>query len=210
MNQMGILQFDERETTVEVNDRMAYLPCPMSAFKVFYEGCEVFPLKEAKSCCSSKSSAGSTEYFKQDYERDISKRSKRVVEIDPDTPTDRNYVYLRDSNSINLNFNADEVTVVYATIRMEYSELLHCNVPVIPYDGKLIEALEWYCLWKMLCRGYTHQVFSLQGNAAVNPYLLWKDARDKARASVINSQQGDGVYKGWASMFYNSTFRPRD
>ena len=208
---MGVLQFDERETTIEVNDRMAYLPCPMSAFRVYYEGCEVFPLKRCKSCCSSNSSAGDTEYFTQNREHDASTRSKRTVEINPETSADGyNYVYLKDSNSLHLNFDATEITVVYATVKTEYSELLHCNVPVIPYDGKLIEALEWYCLWKMLCRGYKHQVFSLQGNASVNPFLLWKDARDKARASVIANKQGDGIYKGWSSMFYNSTFRPRD
>ena len=44
----------------------------------------------------------------------------------------------------------------------------------------------------------------------VNPYLLWRDSRDRARASVINENQNANAYKGWASFFYNSTFRPRD
>ena len=119
-------------------------------------------------------------------------------------------VYLRDANAIQLNFDTDVVKVSYLTVKTVYSDTFHCNIPVIPNNGKLIEALEWFCMWKLLSRGLKHQVYSLQGAMPVNPYLLWRDSRDRARASVINENQDANSHKGWASFFYNATFRPRD
>lgn len=206
MNEMGILQYEEKETTVDVVDRVAYFPCCMNAFKVYVDGCEISPVKKRKCSCSS----GTTEYFTQDRERDRDRQSKRTVEIDPEDYKGKNYVYLRNANAIQLNFDADIVTVSYLTVKTVYSDTFHCNIPVIPNNGKLIEALEWFCMWKLLSRGLKHQVYSLQGAMPVNPYLLWRDSRDRARASVINENQDANAYKGWASFFYNSTFRPRD
>lgn len=206
MNEMGILQYEEKETTINVVDRVAYFPCCMNAFKVYVEGCEISPLKKCKCSYSS----GTTEHFVQDRERARERESKRIVEIDPEGYEGKNYVYLRDANAIQLNFDADIVTVSYLTVKTVYSDTFHCNIPVIPNNGKLIEALEWFCMWKLLSRGIKHQVYSLQGAMPVNPYLLWRDSRDRARASVINENQDANAYKGWASFFYNSTFRPRD
>ena len=178
----------------------------MNAFKVYADGCEVSPIKKGNCGCSS----GTTEYFTQDREKSRERESKRTVEVDPESYEGRNYVYLRDANAIQLNFDTDVVKVSYLTVKTVYSDTFHCNIPVIPNNGKLIEALEWFCMWKLLSRGLKHQVYSLQGAMPVNPYLLWRDSRDRARASVINENQDSNAYKGWSSFFYNSTFRPRD
>lgn len=204
MNEMGILQYEEKETTVDVVDRVAYFPCCMNAFKVYVDGCEISPVKKRKCSCSS----GTTEYFTQDRERDRDRQSKRTVEVDPEGYEGKNFVYLRDANAIQLNFDADIVTVSYLTVKTVYSDTFHCDIPVIPNNGKLITALEWYCMWKILSRGTKHPVYSLQGDQLVNPYYLWREARNAAKASVIIDSQGD-IYSGWSSMFFNATFRPR-
>lgn len=204
MNEMKVLQYEKKEATLEVKDKLAYFPCCMNAFSVYVDGCEIPNAKDTRSCCNKN-----TVYeFAQDKERDYDKRSRRVVEPYPENSSDRNYVYLRDSNSIELNFDTDEVTVKYLSIKSVYSDTYHCNIPVIPNNGRLIAALEWYCMWKLLSRGHKHPVYSLQGQLPVNPYLLWRENRDAAKASVIIDSQGD-IYKGWSSMFFNSTFRPR-
>lgn len=202
MNDMGVLQYEKKETTVEVHDRIAEFPCCMNAFSVFVDGCEIPNSKDAKSCCKSG------KVYEYTLDKDKVKRSRRVVEPYPEHDSNRNYVYLKNSNSIELNFDTDSVTVKYLSVKSVYSDTYHCDIPVIPDNGRLITALEWFCMWKILSRGTKHPVYSLQGNAAVNPYLLWKDSRDAAKASVIIENQGD-IYSGWSSMFFNSTFRPR-
>ena len=205
MNEMGILQYDTKSRNLQVSDKIAYFPCCVKAFNVYYDGCEIPNAKEARSCCQK----GEVYQFEQDREKDSKYRSRRTVELSTNAPTDRNYVYLADSNAIELNFEADTIRVTYLSVKTVYDNNFHCDVPVIPYDGKLITALEWYCMWKILSRGTKHPVYSLQGQLSVNPYLLWKDSRDKARTSVIVKNQGDISSSGWSSFFYNATFRPR-
>lgn len=204
MNEMKVLQYETKETTVKVYNRIAEFPCCMNAFSIYADGCEIQNAKNSNSCCSRSK----TYEFKQDENMNRDRRSRRVVESYLNNDSDRNYVYLSNSNSVELNFDTDEITIKYLSIKTTYSENYHCDVPVIPNNGRLIAALEWYCMWKLLSRGYKHPVYSLQGQLPVNPYLLWKEARDSAKASVIIDNQGD-IYKGWSSMFFNATFRPR-
>lgn len=208
MNEMGVLQYEEKEATVQVTDRIAYFPCCVNAFKVYAEGCEIPPVKGRTSCCTNGKPASTVEYFTQDKDKDIDKRSKRTVEVDVTDYDGRNFVYLRDANAIQLNFDTEVVTITYLSVITQYSDVFQCNVPVVPNNGKLIEALEWFCMWKMLSRGMKHPIYSLQGQLPVNPFLLWRDSRDRARASVIIENQ-DVNSKIWSSFFYISTFKPR-
>ena len=69
-------------------------------------------------------------------------------------------MYLADSNAIELNFEAETIRVTYLSVKTVYDNNFHFDVPVIPHYGKLIAALEWYCMWKILSRGTKHPVYS--------------------------------------------------
>lgn len=214
MNQMKITKYEVKRVKSPVEDRKATLPCcDTDRIRVFdEEGCEVNRISKNSCGCGIKHS--SVEYFTQDAERAAEERnnkkypSRRVVEYDVYNPSGRNYVLLRDSNMIDLNFDADYVTIEFLTVVTYYSEAYNCNLPYIPNNGKLIECLEWFCIWKMLSRGMKHPVYNLQGQLPVNPYLLYRDIYPKALASVIidNQDANGGIDKGWTQFFYNSTF----
>lgn len=140
MNEMGILQYEKKEMVVEVHDRIAEFPCCVNAFSVYVDGCEIPNAKESKSCCNQSR----TYYFEED--KSNTKRSRRVVEPYPEHDSNRNYVYVQSNNSIELNFDVDKVTVKYLSVKSVYSKTFHCDIPVIPNNGKLVTALEWYCM----------------------------------------------------------------
>lgn len=134
--------------------------------------------------------------------------SKRVVITEVDASTGRNYVI--EGDRISLNFDCDTIKVETLEVDTYYDEYFNCNVPYIIDDGNLIETIAWYCMMKMMHRGYKHQVFSLTGQEPVNPYLQYNIYRIKAKASVAIKMQGRNTNGGWANFFYNATFRPRD
>lgn len=120
---------------------------------------------------------------------------------------ERNYV-LVDDCTIELNFDDTYITIESKELKTEYSNVYDCDVPVIPNNGILIEAITYYCVYKMLCRGIKHPVFNLSANGATNPYILWNSMKDKAKTSVIIDRQqiSDKDSKAWQSYFYNFTF----
>lgn len=134
--------------------------------------------------------------------------SKRVVVTEINSINGRNYVI--EGNKISLNFDCDKIKVETLEVDTYYDEYFNCNVPYIIDDGNLIETIAWYCMMKMLHRGYKHQVFSLTGQEPVNPYTQYNIYRHKAKASVAIKMQGRITDKGWTNFFYNATFRPRD
>lgn len=57
--------------------------------------------------------------------------------------------------------------------------------PLIPDDNKLIDALEWYILKRLLERGHKVGEFSLaKNNTFLNPAMAWEIARKKAINSI--------------------------
>ena len=61
----------------------------------------------------------------------------------------------------------------------------------------------------MLTRGMKHPVFNLAASQyGTNPYYMWMQLKDKAKASVIADNQGVNGYDGdaWRAYFYNYTF----
>lgn len=122
------------------------------------------------------------------------------------------YYYKIDSNKLELNFNTEEVVVEYTAVVTYRSSVYNCDLPVIPNNGLLIEAIAFYCLYKMLCRGYKHPVFNLHASQyGTNPYYIWEQLKDKAKRSVIHDNQGEIIDDGglWQSAFFINTFAPR-
>lgn len=121
---------------------------------------------------------------------------------------DRNYV-LADNRTIELNFDTDYIIVRTQQIETVYSDYYRCEVPTIPNIGILVEAIGYYCMYKMLCRGMKHPVFNLAASQyGTNPYYIWMQLKDKAKIAVINGAQDEagGDNGAWRSYFYNYTF----
>ena len=120
----------------------------------------------------------------------------------------RNYV-VSGGYTLELNYDADYVYIEYPVIDtiqgMDGNEY-----PIIPDNGKLIEAIVYYCMYKMLCRGYKHPVFNLQASQyGTNPYYIWTQLKDEAKRSVINNGINEDVSKLFRSSFFIESFDPR-
>ena len=124
---------------------------------------------------------------------------------------ERNYVIV-DCDKIELNFDDDFIYIESEYIETVCSDIFNCELPVIPNNGLLIEALVYYCMYKMLCRGYVHKVFNLNASQyGTNPYYIWNNIKEEARRSVINGKvdTDTDISKLLRSNFYIGTFDPR-
>lgn len=124
---------------------------------------------------------------------------------------ERNYVIV-DCDKIELNFDDDFIYIESEYIETVCSDIFNCELPVIPNNGLLIEALVYYCMYKMLCRGYKHPVFNLNASQyGTNPYYIWNNIKEEARRSVINGKVDTDIdiSKLLRSNFYIGTFDPR-
>lgn len=119
-----------------------------------------------------------------------------------------NFVIVGD-DKLQANVSNTNLIVDYVTVATYYDEYFNDQVPFVYDNGDLLEALAWYCLMKILQRGYKHQVFSLTGQEPVNPYVQWNKIKDKATASVRHDLFDASKNTGWNNFFYNSTFLPR-
>lgn len=121
----------------------------------------------------------------------------------------KNFVLI-DNHQIELNYNAKYITVEYSRIQTECSEQYGCELPIIPNNGTLIEAIVYYCMYKMLCRGYKHPVFNLAASQyGTNPYFMWTQLKDKAKRSIINNGINEDLSKLWRSAMFINMFDPR-
>lgn len=136
-----------------------------------------------------------------------------VVDMTPycSDKTYKNYVIV-DCNKIELNFDTPVIYIEQEVIKTQKSPYFNCELPVIPNNGLVIEAIAYYCIYKMLCRGYKHPVFNLAASQyGTNPYYMWMKLKDEAERSVIIDAQGDVIDDGglWRSAFLIDTFNPR-
>ena len=124
----------------------------------------------------------------------------------------RYYVIVK-PNKIELNFDTDYIYVKYKGIKTEVSELYGCELPVIPNNSLVIEAIAYYCMYKILCRGHKHPVLNLAASQyGTNPYYIWLQLKDQAHRSAIIDAQGEVIDDGglWRTSFFNFTFNPKD
>ena len=120
----------------------------------------------------------------------------------------RNYV-VSGGYTLELNYDADYVFIEYDTVDT-VKGMDGVDYPVIPNNGKLIEAIVYYCMYKMLCRGYKHPVFNLQASQyGTNPYYIWTSSKEEAKRSVLNEGVNEDVSKLFRSSLFISTFYPR-
>ena len=231
MQQLKILSVIKRKRKLDVINRIAYSDCNIikNELKVYNSnGCEI---EEAgsKVCGCRKSSTGelqsqnltnTTDYVVNGGNVDYGESHSEHINTDDYNKRhrvsssflrpvkDKDYVII-DDNHIELNFDTDYIIIENLEVATAYSEYYQAEIPIIPDDGYLLEALAYYCLYKMLCRGMKHPVFNLAASQyGTNPYYIWNQLKSKAKASVINSRQEDGS-KAWQSYFYNYTFKPK-
>lgn len=210
---------------IVVKDKIGYSQCPIdfNIIRMYDEnGCEVYSMKDVMSCGCSPSMGkfsqsnvvGRDEQIAipenpNDVVGDYVTTSKRVV--NKSVNRNRYYVPLG-SNKFELNFNANFVNIKYKAVRSYYSATYNCNLPVIPYNGTLIEAITYYCMYKILCRGYKHPVMNLSASQyGTNPFFMWNHLKDEAKRSVMFDEQGEVIEDNgeWQKAFYNFTFNPK-
>lgn len=210
--------------------------------KVFdSNGCELTETSEVSSCCGSPSTGGlrgqspsitiaadisdtvdiinnSNPAEGSDYVMANTINSKdynhryNVIGYKYGNHIEKHYTII-DDNKIEVNFDTDHIIVEYDSIITYYSKLYQCELPVIPNNGLLVEAIGYYCMYKILCRGIKHPVFNLSASQyGTNPYYMWETMKEKAKRSVIiaNQDNNDNSKNLWQNAFYFYTFNPRD
>uniref|UniRef100_A0AAU8MJW2 Uncharacterized protein n=1 Tax=Geladintestivirus 1 TaxID=3233133 RepID=A0AAU8MJW2_9CAUD len=215
LSQMKILPMQCKTRKLDVIDRIALHPCIGNIKSI-----EVFDRTGNKINYLDNCSSGKCNNNKQDSISStgevigiFNNNKDSAHSIDVATivnANNRNFVISND-NQIELNFDTDYITVKTEEVATYFDDYFNCEVPYIYDNGMLLEALSWYCLFKMLSRGYKHQVYSLQqAQQQLNPYLQWMYYKPKAKISVLNDLSKHSDDNGWNNFFYNSTFRPRD
>ena len=124
----------------------------------------------------------------------------------------RNYVLI-DNNKIELNFNTNCVQAEFDYIQTEMSSTYGCELPVIPNNGVLLEALTYFCMYKMLTRGYKHPVMNLAASQyGTNPYYIWLQLKEQAKRSIVNDKIDRDIADNsrmFRSGLYIDTFDPK-
>lgn len=227
MGQINALRKVPKKVKLIVHERIAYSNCPIDSpnLKVMDDrGCVVDQQKSSADCgCSYSTGELTPDTVSIVYNGNIATAPDyTMAETNNDCDLDhgiRNYSYgnnkpktyvLVDDNKLELNFNANYIYVETEVVETYYSNVYNCELPVIPNNGLLIEAIAYYCMYKMLCRGNKHPVFNLAASQyGTNPYYEWTQLKYKAKTSVIIDAQGDinttdgGLFR---SAFFTSTF----
>lgn len=241
MSQLDVLVTKRKRKKLTVKDRIAYSECPINGTNIkVYDGngCEI---NEANSstCCNNAPSTGEFASETSDTITEVTPNTVDVVKTGNkasanyvvaetenekysfrynvqhyafgyDSNQKHNYVFV-DCNKIELNFDADYIYVETEYIDSEYSDMFGCEIPIIPNNGLLIEAIAYYCIYKMLCRGYKHPVFNLAASQyGTNPYYIWTQLKEEAKRSVINNNIDDDASKLFRSNLFIETFDSRN
>lgn len=209
LSQMKCLPMERKKRELPVHNKIATFPCELNASEIkVYDsnGCEIEELNANKNCnCSGLSSKiTNSEIAIFDSSNTNGINTMEVAKVF--SSSGRNFVV--SGNNIELNFDAETITVESFEVATYYDDYYECEVPYIYDNGLLLEALAWYILFKYLSRGSKHQVYSLNSpNPVLNPFSQWTAIKNKAANSVKIDLSKDT--DGWRNFFYNSTFDPR-
>lgn len=233
MSQLDVLRKVRKKKQLSVQDRIAYSECDIDedSLKVYdNNGCIINKAEETQ-CCNNDTSTGdivqtelasTTTYIDNS---NINEKNYVIAEtendkypyrynvqhynIDNTNQQERNYVLI-DCNKIELNFDTNFITIETNDIQTYSSDIYGCDLPVVPNNGILIEAIVYYCMYKMLCRGYKHPVFNLQASQyGTNPYYIWNTMKEEAKRSIINNGLDEDVTQIFRSTFFIDTFDPK-
>lgn len=217
MSQLNVLRKVRKKVKLIVHDRIAYSNCPINSPNLIVtdcNGCKINKSKSNASCndCSStgeKSIAITPNTVDMMYNGNIGEvpdytlaetingcnRPPRYNIYNYNyTNSKPNTYFIIDDNKLELDFvpSSGFIYVETEVVETEYSNTYDCDLPVIPNVGLLIEAIGYYCLYKMLCRGYKHPVFNLAASQyGTNPHYEWKNLKDEAKRAVTIDAQGD-------------------
>lgn len=238
MTQLDILRTKRKKKKLIVKDRIAYSDCPLTNnnIKIYdNKGCKIEEAKDSNAC-NDCSSMGESASETSGTSIDITPSTINAIEtgnkqapnyIIANTINDKypfrynvkhynlgnnikkyNYIIVN-NDKIELNFDTNFIYIEYDYIETTCSERFGCELPVIPNNGLLIEAIAYYCMYKMLCRGYKHPVFNLQASQyGTNPYYIWIQLKDEAKRSILNNSIDDAS-KLFRSNLFIDTFDPR-
>ena len=232
MSMLDCLPTEKKKIKLQVKDRRAYTSIQLDEdIKVYTcNGCRIKKANEVSQCCkSSVSSTGEHKDTDITFTRSHhintginedkaviaqtingSYPEKHNVFIVKEYPDNKNYVIV-DKHQLEFNFDIDCIIIEYDGIKTEQSGMCGCEMPVIPNNGLLIEALAYFCMYKMLTRGYKHPVFNLAASQyGTNPYYMWLQLKDQAKRSIINNGFDEDVDKLWRSAFFIQTFDPKN
>lgn len=211
MHQLKVLRVSRIKRELEVNDRLAHHPCDISDgdIKVFdVNFCEIPRLRDNR-CCVPASTGGQITIQMTDPATVGRRTNITNPVITVDTSLERGFIVTK-NGVIQLNFDTDTIFVESLEVYTEWSDTYQTSVPVVPNNGKLIEYLALYCMYKFLARGNKHQVFNLTSQLPTNPYLQMKTMEAEVKASItISNQRTDELFNGWNNFMYNGTFLPR-
>lgn len=240
MSQLDVLRTKRRKVKLTVKDRIAYSNCPINNtdIKVYDDnGCEIKEASESQ-CCGGSPSTGEESETGTKVTAELTPDTVDIVNtgqpnsanyviaetvnskypyrynvksyvLGANNAQERNYV-LADCDKIEINFDADFIYVETDYIETVCSDTYNCELPVIPNNGLLIEAIAYYCMYKMLCRGYKHPVFNLNASQyGTNPYYIWTQLKEEAKRSVLNGVDDDSS-KLFRSSLFIDTFDPRN
>lgn len=231
MSQLNVLPTKKKRVKFKVNERIIYSDCYKftNNIKVYdKKGCEIKEAKYSGCGCGYPSTGEETETntimttdtvnygfsdAKQEFITYINdnpkeKYSNRIISISSDN-CNRNYVII-DDNKLELSFDTDYIIIELDVIESIFCDEYNCYVPVIPNNGILIEAIVYYCMYKMLCRGYIHPVFNLKASQyGTNPYYMWTTMKEEAKRSVLNNNIDEDISSLFRSNFFINTFDPR-
>ena len=239
LQQLDVLLTEKVRKELTVKDRVARSACDLDNLDIkVYDcnGCLIPNANDKRSCCSQSSSTG----VKQQTPGCHVMRTPQTVEYECDkTPkmigsnavqvntkgyparynvvekhdrcnnnSNRNWV-LSNCRNIDLNFDTDKIIIEYEAPKMVAGND-GCNYPAIPNNGKLIECIVYYCMYKMLCRGYKHPVLNLQASQyGTNPYYIYNQLKDEAERSILNDGINEDVSNLFRSSLFIQTFYPR-
>lgn len=139
--------------------------------------------------------------------KDFNKRRDTVITLKNNNVKEQGY-YFVDCHTLEMVNDCDYVIIETNEAESYFSEVYNCELPVVPNNGKLIEAIAYFCLYKMLCRGYKHPVFNLSASQyGTNPYFIWTQLKDEAKRSIAINGFDDS--DAWKDSFFTFTFDPK-
>lgn len=94
------------------------------------------------------------------------------------------YTYSINGSHLHLNVRKGTLGILFHGLPMTLDEILKINVPLIPNNDVLIDALKNFVMMRILQRNYRHPVLNLRDN---NPYTNPALAYDNAKIKVRNA-----------------------